>query len=262
VNPWRLAWHTLSTIHPCHLGDLLRTVPPAVFPPLLDVEKCEEEKQHARALPNASGASRPSERSRHLVVGNLASRAATIMRSDLEEREVIALLGLRITPRQWSILRVLLAHQLLSDEELAAFLNLHLKSVRCSLYALHRLGCLEQMSTEVGKRWHLCQRGLRLLASANHIHIRTIAVTSDGAAGGETSTVSLRGEGWLLQHMQHTSGIYGFFAALVQAARREPLANGVTGWETTGTISGPMPWRSIAWGKARSNSGWSGIGAP
>ncbi len=119
-------------------------------------------------------------------------------------------------------LGLLLAHPLLSDEELAAFLNLHLKSVRCSLYALHRLGCLEPTSTEVGKRWHLCQRGLRLLAAANHLHLRTIGVTSDGAAGGETATVSLRGEGWLLQHMQHTAGIYGFFAALVQAARREP----------------------------------------
>jgi len=37
---------------------------------------------------------------------------------------VIALLGLRLTPCQWSILRLLLAHPLLSDEELAAFLQL------------------------------------------------------------------------------------------------------------------------------------------
>ena len=88
---------------------------------------------------------------------------------------MIALLGLRMTPCQWSILRLLLAHPLLSDEELAAFLSLQRKSVRCSLYELHQLGCLEPIPTEVGKRWHLCGRGLRLIATANHMHIRTIA---------------------------------------------------------------------------------------
>lgn len=221
VNPWRLAWRTLSTNLSCHLGDLLRAVPPAVFRPFLDVDEGGEETQHARALPNASDAPGSSERSTRLVVGNLASRTATIARSDLEEREVIALLGLRL----------LLAHPLLSDEELAAFLNLHLKAVRCALSALHRLGCLESMSTEVGKRWHLCERGLRLLAAANHLHLRAIGVISEGAAGGETATVSLRGEGWLLSHMQHTAGIYGFFAALAQAARGEP-GHTLCWWET------------------------------
>ena len=90
---------------------------------------------------------------------------------------MIALLGLRLTPCQWKILRLLLAHPLLSDEELAAFLNLQRKSVRCSLYELHQLGCLEPIATEVGKRWHLCGRGLRLIAAANHMHIRNIATT-------------------------------------------------------------------------------------
>jgi hypothetical protein len=56
---------------------------------------------------------------------------------------VIALLGLRLTPCQWGILRLLLAYPLLSDGELAALLNLQRRSVRCSLYALHQLSCLE-----------------------------------------------------------------------------------------------------------------------
>jgi hypothetical protein len=164
-------------------------------------------------------------------VGNLASHAATITRSDLEEREVIALLGLRLTPCHWSIVRLLLAHPLLSDEELAAFLNLHLKSVRCSLYGLHRLGCLESIPTRVGKRWNLRERGLHLLATASHIDIRNIAVLSDEAADGETSTVSCRGEAWLLQHMEHTAGIYGFFATLAHAARQQ-LGQKLCWWET------------------------------
>jgi len=63
------------------------------------------------------------------------------------------------------------------DEELAALVYLKRQSVHCWLYELHGLSCLEQVATEAGKRWHLCARGLRLLAAANHLHIRNIAST-------------------------------------------------------------------------------------
>jgi hypothetical protein len=83
---------------------------------------------------------------------------------------------------------------LLSDEELAAFLDLQRRSVRCSLYELHQLDCLEPIATEVGKRWHLCGRGLRLIAAANRIHIRNIAALPDDGVASETPTVVQRGE--------------------------------------------------------------------
>src|SRR6266566_8767106 len=51
--------------------------------------------------------------------------------------------------------------------------------------------------------------------------IRTIAEMSDDEAESETSTVVQRGENWLLQHIQHAVGIYGFFARIAQAARQE-----------------------------------------
>ena len=153
------------------------------------------------------------------MVGNLARRAATITPCDLEEREVIALLGLRLTPCHWSMVRLLLAHPLLTDEELAGLLTLQLKSTRCLLYALHALGCLESLSTPAGKRWRLRERGLRLLTSANRLSVQSITMWSDGET---TSTLVQRGEDWLLQHIGHTGGIYGFFAALAQAARRAP----------------------------------------
>jgi hypothetical protein len=154
-------------------------------------------------------------------VGDLANRAAHVAQEDLEEQEGIALLGLRLTPCQWNILRLLLAHPLLSDEELAAFLNLQQKSVRCSLYELHQLHCLSPIPTEALKRWHLFERGLRLIAAANHLHIRTIATLSNDGTESETPTVVQRGEAWLLQRMKHTAGIYGFFAKLALAARLE-----------------------------------------
>jgi hypothetical protein len=158
-------------------------------------------------------------------------RATYITQDELEEQEVIALLGVRLTGCQWTILHLLLVHPLLADEELAALLSLQRWSVRCSLYALHQLGCLEPITTQVGKRWHLCGRGLRLISAASHTDMRNIAVTSDDEATRGTSTMMQRGESWLLQHMQHTAGIYGFFAAFAQAARQEP-GQALCWWET------------------------------
>ena len=43
-----------------------------------------------------------------------------------------------------------------------------------------------------------------------------------------------RGKTWLLRHIQHTAGIYGFFARLAQAARPE-AGQALWWWET-----GPM----------------------
>ena len=210
------------------LADLLRALPSAVFPPFLVVDEGEEETQQARALPSASDASGPAEMPTRLVVGNLAHRAATIKTRDLEEREVIALLGLRLTPCHWRILRLLLAHPLLSDEEMAGLLGIERKSARSSLYTLHTLGCLEPISTPAGKRWRLRERGLRLIAATNHLSLRNMAMWSDDET---TSSLMQRGEGWLLQNIQHTAGIYGFFAALAQAARRAP-EQALCWWET------------------------------
>jgi len=172
-----------------------------------------------------------SQRPTRLAVGNLARRAATITQPGVEEREVIALLGLRLTPCHWSIVCLLLMHPLLSDEELAQLLGMKWKSVRSSLSALHTLGCLEPILTSIGKRWHLCERGLRLLAAANHLHLRTFGATSDAQPEEEDSHLQQRGEAWLLSHIQHTAGVYGFFATLAQAARQQPEQE-LCWWET------------------------------
>jgi hypothetical protein len=234
VNPWLLTWRTLATDVPCHLQDLLVPLPPAAFPPSLWREEDVDEERHAGS-PSSTSAVRVSSgtprRLKRLIVGGLAKRAAQVAQDESEEREGIALLGLRLTPCQWNILRLLLAHPLLSDEELAACLGLQRRSVRCALYELHQLGCLEPIVTKVGKRWHFNERGLRLMAAANHIHMRTIAALSDDGAESETSPVIQRGEAWLLQRIGHTAGIYDFFTRLTQATRREPGLE-LCWWET------------------------------
>ena len=236
-NPWLLNWRTLATDESCHLQDLLKPLPRAAFLPSLWLEEGEDEEPNARSPSSASAAiissGTPTRLSR-LMVGNLAERAAQVSQvaqDDLEEQEVIALLGLRLTPCQWNILHLLLAHPLLSDEELAALLYLQRRSVRCSLYELHQLGCLEPIATEVGKRWHLCDRGLRLIAATSRLHIGNIATMFDDETERGTSALLQRGEVWLLQRIEHTAGIYGFFTRLAQAAMRES-EHTLCWWET------------------------------
>jgi Replication-relaxation len=134
----------------------------------------------------------------------------------------------------WAILRLLLAHPLLSDEELAALLDLQRRSVRHRLYELHRLRCLEPVPTMLGKRWHLRERGLRLIAAANHVHIHTLATMPVGVTSLDTLPYVQRGEAWLLQHIQHTAGVYAFFASLARAAKEHPQQV-LRWWETGAT---------------------------
>jgi hypothetical protein len=235
VNPWMLNWRTLTTDVSCHLQDVLNPLPREAFPSTLPLEESEyAQESHERLPSNDAPLVVPSGASARLsrrIVGDLTKRAAQATTAGLEEREVVSLLGLRLTPRQWSIVRLLHAHPLLSDEELAAFLGLQRRSVRCSLYGLHQLGCLEAISTEMGKRWRLAERGLRLIAVAQHLHISSIADMHEEKTDGSPTIVRQRGEAWLLQHIQHTAGIYGFFASLADSARRLP-GHELCWWET------------------------------
>ncbi len=235
VNPWRLDWLTLATEMPCRLPELLTPLPSAAFPSALGLEEGEDAAKGGASSPSQDGDVVPScgthARPHRLIVRNLAHRASHPLPRGSKEREVIALLGLKLTPGQWGILHLLLAHPLLSDEEMAALLSLQRGSVRSSLYALHAQGCLEPVVTSAGKRWRLCERGLHLFAAANHMHIRSIAVTSDEEAELGRAPIVQRGERWLLLRIQHTAGIYGFFAALAQAAKCE-TEQALRWWET------------------------------
>ncbi len=239
MNPWQLSWRTLSSDASCRLQQLLRPLPCTAFPPPLWSEVGEDEAEERVAQPSATvsmtshivSSERPA-RPRRLIRGNLAKRALHLTtQAEQGEQEVIALLGLRLSTCHWNILRLLLAHPLLSLHEVAAALDCQPNSVRSALSELYQLACIESLSTEVGKRWHLRERGLRLLAASSHLHIRNLAVMSVDEAGGEPSDLRQRGEAWLLSHMQHTAGIYTFFTDLAQAARQESERE-LLWWET------------------------------
>lgn len=163
VNPWLLKWHTLAAEKPCHLQELLKPLPLAAFPSSLTLQAGEDEhERHPHASGESIGASPSagtSARLSRLIMGDLAHRAASLLVDESVEQELVALLGLRVTPSQWSALYLLLDHPLLSDQDLATFLTLKRKSVRTLVYSLHRLGCLDAIPTEAGTRWHLGERG-------------------------------------------------------------------------------------------------------
>lgn len=233
VNPWMLNWRTISTEVPCHLQELLKPLQSNAFPLSLPLEESYERQSRSRVAVDEITSERSVRLSR-LIVGGLESRAAQVMQDGLEEREVVSLLGLRLSSCHWNILHLLLEHPLLSDEELAQLLGLQRKSLRCALYELHQLGCIEPIVTEVGKRWHVCVRGLHLIAAANHMHIRTIIEMSDDETDKEASTRKQQGVAWLFQHIGHTAGIYRFFAHVAQATRME--ADHELCWLETGRV--------------------------
>jgi Replication-relaxation len=235
VNPWLLNWHTLASEESCHLQDLLKPLPLAAFPSSLTLQACEDEDERQ---PHSSGESTgvspvtgTHARLSRLIVGELAGRTASLLLDQPVEQELLAFLGLRLTTGQWGILHLLLDHPLLSDQELVAFLALQRKSVRSLLYTLHRLGCLDAIPTEAGTCWQLGERGLRLISAANHFPVRNLALVSGDETGAGTASMKQRGVDWLFQHLQHTSSIYRFFAALTEAARRAS-GHALCWWET------------------------------
>ena len=86
--------------------------------------------------------------------------------------------------------------------------------------------------TDGGQRWRLSERGLRLIAAMHHLSIQSIA-TLEESDGGES--LVQRGVDVLVRHLEHTAGIYGFFASLSQAASQERLQgreHRLLWWET------------------------------
>ena len=233
-HPWRLDWRTLSTDVCCHLPDVMQPVPVTALPPSLrtDGVATASNGEHCASQPSAfvSSAPVPARLSR-IIPGNLSGRSVACTPDRSDERETLAWLAWQLTPCAWQIVSLLLTHPLLSTEELAVFLHLQRQSLRCSLYALHHLGCVVPVATAVGQRWHLAAQGLRLLAAANRVPVRSIATVPDALAAAEVPAVVQRGVSWLLQHIQHTAGVYSFFAQLAQAAGHLP-DHALCWWET------------------------------
>ncbi len=273
-NPWLLSWRSLATYAHTHVQNLLSPMPQAAIPtPLCSVGSVEDEQKNASTaigttsratvpnsttispISNISNISLIPRRLSRIIQGNFEQRCfhglaqtkqmkqmkqtkQTNKSEDLheeEEVESLALLAPRLTARMGSMLTLLFDHPFLSVSDLAPLLGLQVKSVRCCLYELRSLGCIESISTEVGQRWQLSQRGLRLFAAMHHVNVRNFVERASSTASGAPTCV-LRGQQGLLQHLQHTAEVYSFFALLVRtttsAQERWHEDLGLLWWET------------------------------
>lgn len=238
LNPWLLTWRTLVTNTSCHLQNLLIPLPPAAIPLPLEEEAGsigDDRKQGtAQKLSHErdTGQAARTPRKRRLVCNlatvlhtpcNTHSSDAQTSQETLQE---LAIMSAHMTARGWTILRLLLEHPLLSREELSDLMRVAHTSTSCYLSELRQLRCVAWMDTIMGRRYHLTEQGLRLVAAANHLDVRNLTVLD--ASG---SALEQRGLEGLLHFIRHTAGIYSFFAALARASEKHPDQQ-LLWWET------------------------------
>jgi hypothetical protein len=238
ANLWRLPWRTLSGNAPCHLQELLAPIPLEAIPPgPLDEDIARDEA----ALATRDSARAPLVMTgvphlRQVIRGDFAARAERIWRgasANLEERELVALLELSLSHRLLVLLNCCLDHPLLSVREMAALLTLEEGSIERYLRELRIRGCIEREETVAGERWRLSERGLYLVAAAHHLSVSRLATANTPARQGTTPTLEQFGLFEVRGHIQHTAGIYGFFASLAQAAQeRHKQGHRLLWWET------------------------------
>jgi hypothetical protein len=104
--------------------------------------------------------------------------------------------------------------------EIAALLEREVSSIERYLDVLHGSGCIEPLSTNMGQRWRLCERGLLLIAAMCHVNVQRIASKQEGDNG---VNLIQQGVDVLVGHLEHTAGMYGFFGSLSRAACEERL---------------------------------------
>jgi DNA-binding IclR family transcriptional regulator len=222
-NSWRLAWKGLATNGPCSLQHLLHPLPFEATPPgLWDYCATDSVMPGETLRDDGTPTTSPTRKRTRIIVGNYMDLANAVQKDhpgdSHDEREIIALLGLSLGHRHLDLLKLLFTYPLLHIREMALLLDLEVSSIERYLGALCRRGCVVPMVTDGGKRWRLSERGLRFIAAMHHVNIQRIAKIEESDNG---TTLVQQGLDVLLRHLEHTAGIYGFFASLSQAAMEE-----------------------------------------
>lgn len=221
ANTWLLPWQRLSENVRCHLQDILAPLPSTALPPGM--------LQHAELAQQTIAAVRsgqillPQKRVPRLVEGNFAHRAKCLpswkQTNTREEHESIALLSLMLDRHHLDLISILGNHPLLATNELTHLLNVQPESAQRYLRHLCHHGCLQTWEQpHMGSRWYLSERGLHLLAAMQHVSILRVGTYTEV---GNKKVLLPQGLALLQRYSKHLAGIYGFMAALHQAADRE-----------------------------------------
>ena len=238
TNLWRLPWSTLSGNAPCHVQELLAPMTLEAIPsgPLDEDIASGEGADTTGETPKVRIATARVPRFTQVIRGDFAARAELVARdrtSGLDACETMALVGLSLSRRLLNLLKCCLDHPLLTMGEMAALFMVEYGSIERYLRELRHMGCMVREETIAGERWRLSERGLRLVAAAHHMSVSRIATTSTPAQQGTAPILVQLGLDEVRGHIEHTAGIYGFFAALAQAAQaRREQGHQLLWWET------------------------------
>ncbi len=240
TNLWRLPWSTLSGNAPCHVQELLAPMPLEAIPsgPLDEDIASGEGADSTGETPRVHIEEARVPRFTQVIRGDFAARAELVARdrtSGLDECETMALLGLSLSRRLLNLLTCCLDHPLLTMGEMAALFTVAYGSIERYVRELRHIGCIEREETIAGERWRLTERGLRLVAAVHHMSVSRIATTSVPVTQTQEAVPTLvqLGLDEVRGHIEHTAGIYGFFAALALAAQeRREQGHWLLWWET------------------------------
>ena len=234
-SAWTLPWRTLGTGAVCRLDTLFQLVNRTELTPGMLAPRPMPERMLygvASRLP--------------VVVGRYEKRARTLLAtlrhtpmtpqdqdsvlSQKKERETIALLSLALSQRHVAVLHILYAHPLLSAEEIGTSMNVQPATILRYLHDLRHTLCVRRLLTPHGHRFHLVERGLRLMATTLHVsvtHVCEIRRTREE----QQQPLQQRGLTHLTRQITHTVGIYSFVTQLQQRAQHTP-GHQVLWWET------------------------------
>ncbi|HVU69264.1 MAG TPA: replication-relaxation family protein [Ktedonobacteraceae bacterium] len=226
-SPWQWTWRRLVSQEQVHLREILTPLPLDALPQ--DLRPVMPDPLTTPVL-----LERPVPWEGETRVGRSPRLAPVSLRAPQRAREWgkpahLAWVSLHLSARQWELLLLLFAHPLLSNEELAALLGVRASSMRVLLHAVARWDVLTAQPRKGGTRWRLSALGLRLLAAAQQVDVRNLTMP---IVAEDDSPLIQRGLPWLQQHVEHTAGVYGFFAALARAPQDEGR---LVWWETGAT---------------------------
>src|SRR6266852_1967851 len=278
TNLWRLPWRTLVGNAPCHVQELLAPMPLEAIPsgPLDEDIASGEGADATRETIKVHVASRVPCFTQ-VIRGDFAARAELVARDrtrGLDECETMALLGLSLSRRLLNLLTCCLDHPLLTMGEMAALFTVAYGSIERYLRELRHMGCMVREETPAGERWRLSERGLRLVAAAHHLSVSRIATTSTPAQQGTAPSLVQVGLDEVRGHIEHTAGIYGFFAPWPRlhksdvnkataccGGKRAVSVNDATAIMIIGITCGQTERECTRRQHNGYGSGWNGIGA-
>ena len=256
-NVWRLPCYDLGTLAPCRLRSLFVPLQKDALPEGIRIDLKQAttlmhgtaasraaleqayHRQHNQPSPRALHASRPD------VIKPLGHRQVH-QQSQLPHRTATPhdLFHLGVLHARYTTLLTLLCRTpLLATSEMAAFCGLETGSAARYMRELEQMGYLvrwhapthahtKQVATHgmTDVRWHLSDRGLRLMATMHHASVQHLSKLQTETTS-QKSTRLPRTLDRLARYPAHLAGVYGLLSAFQRDASQHEQSIAIAWWE-------------------------------